>query len=526
MKYSIMSNTLLFVLIMVTLLPGQTVRWLYEYAWLGHDEAVSIVYASDNTICTAGNSWDLYTNTDLMLVGHDTLGNILWGPVFYTTENIDIVADMVCGQEDIFYLCATVDIYDVLPNTDEDMLISAISSTGSSLWNYRYNAGMAEARAIMQDRSGNVYACGTHIVYRFVPTYFINPEFLVLSFTDSGTLRWRYLRDNGGNEYENPDCANSITGGGDDNIYAAGYISSGEGEQYKDFAVVKLDTSGQERWTYIYNGPANNADVANSIISCGTRKLFVAGSSTGISTGGDFTVICIDTSAQEQWTYRYNGPVSGNDEANKIIMGDDGNLYAGGHSGGDLIIISLDTLGNERWIYRKTGGIAKSLTYGQNRIYVCDAGGFGVVCLDTSGNELWCYTCGGQANDIVYGLDNNTYAAGEDGAFLVVSLRDTTSVVKVEETEHLSPQNKKLDLVVLSPVKNDLWFFISSPAVGNGNLIVYNTVGQRVFSTKIDILSGVTKHYLTLPENLPCGIYFLKAEMPNRTAVEKFVIVR
>ena len=526
MKYSIMLNTLLFVLIMVTLLPGQTMRWLYEYSWYGYDEAISIVYASDNTICTAGNSWDPYTNTDIMLVGHDTLGNTLWGPIFYMTANIDIVADMVCGRDNILYLCATVDIYDVLPNTDEDMLISAISSTGSSLWNYKYNAGMAEARAIMQDRSRNVYTCGTHIVYRFVPFFFINPEFLVLSLTDSGTLRWRYLRDNGGNEYEIPDCANSITSGGDNNIYGAGYISSGEGSQYKDFAVVKLDTSGHEQWTYLYNGPGDNVDVANSIISYGTRKLFVAGSSTGISTGVDFTVICIDTSAQEQWIYRYNGPTNSNDEAYKIIRGDDGNLYVGGCSGSDFIIISLDTLGNERWIYRKTGGIAKSLTYGQNRIYACDAGGFGVVCLDTSGNELWCYTYGGQANDIVYGLDNNTYAAGEDGAFLVVSLRDTASVVKVEETELRCPQNKKLDLAVVSPVKNDLWFFISSPASGSGNLSVYNTLGQRIFSKKIDILSGVTKHYLTLPENLPCGIYFLKAETPNSTIVEKCVIVR
>jgi len=524
MKNSMMLNALFFILLMAALSSGQTMRWMYEYVWYGYDEAISIVYSSDNTICVAGNSWDPETSMDIMLVGLDTLGNVLWGPIFTMTMYIDMVQDMICGSNDVLYLCGSIDCNDNFPSPDEDFWVSAVTSTGNPLWTYSLSpSGLRRANSLAQGHDDNIYACGYFVVFDLFPLT-VDPDFYVVSLTNSGSLRWAYKFDNAGNQ-ERRDCAFSITYGGDNNIYVAGYISSDTAaDQYKDFAVMKLTTSGTQQGIYLYNGPGNNEDEARSIISYGA-KLFVAGSSIGVGTNRDFTVICIDTLTQAQWIYRYNGPTNGNDEAYKIISGDDGNLYAGGYSGDDFIIISLDTLGNERWIYRKTGGAAKSLAYGQNRIYACDAGGFGVVCLDTLGNELWCYTYGGQAHDIVYGLDNNIYTAGEDGGFLVISLSDTTTVVGVEEKIPSFLQNEKLDLIIVTLVKNNLRFLISSPDVDNVTLTIYNPIGQRIFARKIDVSSGITK-YLTLPQNLPCGTYFLKAEISNRTTVKKFVLVR
>ena len=57
----------------------------------------------------------------------------------------------------------------------------------------------------------------------------------------------------------------------------------------------------------------------------------------------------------EQWVYRYNGPGNGNDQANSIIYGLDDNIYVAGYSTGigtgeDFTVISLDsTLGIEEY---------------------------------------------------------------------------------------------------------------------------------------------------------------------------------
>jgi hypothetical protein len=62
-------------------------------------------------------------------------------------------------------------------------------------------------------------------------------------------------------------------------------------------------------------------------------------------------------SAQERWVYRYDGPGNRDDGASSIVMGSDGNLYSAGSSMGvgtndDFTVISLTASGSERWVYR------------------------------------------------------------------------------------------------------------------------------------------------------------------------------
>jgi len=521
-KNIVVLNVVFCVLILVALSSAQSLRWTYEYSWYGYDEAHAVVYSHDNIICAAGNSYDPETQNDIMVVGLDTLGNVLWGPVFYMTANIDYVNDMTCGNDNVFYVCGFCDELDYLPSPDQDYWVGAITSTGNPLWSYSYSpSGLREAFSIVQGRDNNIYSCGCFTVWDY-PPIFVNPDFYVVSLTNSGSLRWAYKLDNGGNQYCIRDCALSIAYGDNNKIYAAGYISSAEGEQYEDFAVMKLDTSGAQEGIYLYNGPGNNTDEARSII-CYGGELFIAGSSIGNGTGKDFTVVRLDLSLQEQWVYRYNGPANSNDGANKIIGGSDGNLYIAGYSGTDFTVISLDAAGNERWVYRKSGyGEANALAYGQDRIYV--SGGSTVVCLDTSGNEIWTYPCSYTTNDIAYGLDGNIYNAGE-GSFVVASLADTTELVSIKEKVFSSLQNRRLNLIVMTNRNTNLQFLISSPYEGGITLSIYNTIGQRVLLEKIDIPSGTSRHNIALPQSLACGVYFLRAEMAEESITKKFVLI-
>jgi hypothetical protein len=62
-------------------------------------------------------------------------------------------------------------------------------------------------------------------------------------------------------------------------------------------------------------------------------------------------------SQTENWVYRYNGPANSySDEANAIVYGADGNIYAAGFSDNtnfdkDFFVVSLTSAGDTNWVY-------------------------------------------------------------------------------------------------------------------------------------------------------------------------------
>jgi outer membrane protein assembly factor BamB len=245
------------------------------------------------------------------------------------------------------------------------------------------------------------------------------------------TERWVF-RYNG--PADSADCAFPIVYGVDGNIYVAGY-SQGVGSG-SDFIVISLNKdTGDTNWIYRYNGPADSADCANSLVYGDDGNLYAAGYSRGSGTGADFTVISLTTAGTERWVYRHNGSVDSDDVASSIVYGSDGNLYVAGCSDGRFTIISLTDSGGERWVYRFIGpnddrGEGYSVVYGMDgNIY---AAGFiwdtiinppyydkefTVVSVTSSGSERWIYRhwtgdyC--EAYSIVYGGDGNIYSAGQ-----------------------------------------------------------------------------------------------------------------
>ncbi|MCK4673282.1 T9SS type A sorting domain-containing protein, partial [candidate division WOR-3 bacterium] len=174
-----------------------------------------------------------------------------------------------------------------------------------------------------------------------------------------------------------------------------------------------------------------------------------------MGTGHDFMVISLTTAGDTNWTYRYNGSANGYDFANSIVYGLDGNIYAAGHSVGegtfyDFTVISIDTTGTENWVYTYNGpgneeDFANSIVYGSDEnIYAAGrsvgmgtSNDFMVISLTTAGDTNWTYRYNGSANQwdiaksIVYGPDGNLYVAGyasnlvTSKDFTVISL-DTT----------------------------------------------------------------------------------------------------
>lgn len=147
------------------------------------------------------------------------------------------------------------------------------------------------------------------------------------------------------------------------------------------FTIVFLTTyiSAQENWVYRYDGAGDN-DEANSVVYGSDGNIYAAGYSIGQGTGKDFMVISLTQAGDTNWTYRYNGQGNGDDEATSMVYGSDDNIYIAGYTTGsgtafDIIVISLTTTGDTNWIYQYNAldndDIARSIAYGNdNNLYI------------------------------------------------------------------------------------------------------------------------------------------------------------
>jgi hypothetical protein len=306
------------------------------------------------------------------------------------------------------------------------LLSGGVIQAQTEIWSYEQSG---EAYSNVYGGDGNVYATGSMGTG-------IGRDFFIVSLDDLGNERWTYTYDGTASD---ADEGRSITYGGDDNIYVVGFTT--DSSTLKDIAVISIDTLGNEKWLYTYDGTASGADQGTAIVYGADENIYVAGFANGAGTGKDFVVVSVDTTGSEKWVYTYDGTASSDDEALSIIYGSDGNIYAAGYStetghNKDFMVVSLDSAGNENWVYLYNGSSspsqedrARSIVYGLDG-YLYAAGfsteagtrqDFTVISLDVTGNERWVYLYDGVYNGtvdadgahaIIYGGDGNLYAAG------------------------------------------------------------------------------------------------------------------
>jgi uncharacterized protein YceK len=155
------------------------------------------------------------------------------------------------------------------------------------------------------------------------------------------------------------DQANAIAIDASGNVYVTGFSDGGPGTGF-DYATVKYDTSGQQQWVARYNGPANDDDEAYAIAVYASGNVYVTGLSVGSGTQEDYATIKYDSSGQEQWVARYNGPANLNDDARAIALDGSGSVYVTGFSVGpslffDYATVKYDSSGQEQWVARYDG---------------------------------------------------------------------------------------------------------------------------------------------------------------------------
>jgi uncharacterized delta-60 repeat protein len=227
------------------------------------------------------------------------------------------------------------------------------SDSAQEAWVARYNGpeenGNNVATAIVIDGSGNVYVTGYSL--GLVTDY----DYATVKYNSAGQEQWvaRYNGPGNGN-----DRATAIVVDNSGNVYVTGADWGGSGAE-ADYATVKYNSAGQEQWVARYNGPANLADFANAIAVDGSGNVYVTGASIGTTYPDyDYVTIKYNSTGQQQWVARYNGPLNDDDEAAAIAVDASGNVYVTGYSEAlhgnfvspDYTTIKYNASGQEQWV--------------------------------------------------------------------------------------------------------------------------------------------------------------------------------
>jgi uncharacterized delta-60 repeat protein len=420
-----------FLVLLSSSLLAQRERWVYRYNGPGNggDGARSIVTGLDGNLYAAGRSQGSGTGYDFVVISLTASGAERWiyrysGPV----NSPDAAVSIAVGPDSNIYAAG----YIWGDGSCYDFTVISLTPSGEQRWIYQLDgpAGGSDcANSIVTGPKGNVYvagySCGSGT----------SEDFTVVSLDPSGGERWVYRYDGpGGYSF---DEANSIVMGSDGNLYAAGQSGPEHQAHHRDFTIMSLTESGAERWIYLYNGPADSTDAARAIVMGSDGNLYAGGMSQGLGTLWDFTVVSVTSSGEERWVYRYTDIGYFWGEASAITMGSDGNVYVAGWTtrfetvSEDFTVVSLDPLGGERWIYRYDGpdsysDEANSIVMGSDgNLYAAGWShgsgtdrDFTVLSLDIKGAERWVYRYDGPGNyddraySIVTGPDGNLYAAG------------------------------------------------------------------------------------------------------------------
>jgi uncharacterized delta-60 repeat protein len=160
-----------------------------------------------------------------------------------------------------------------------------------------------------------------------------------------------------------------------------------------------------QEWVQTYNGPGNGIDIAFSVVVDDLGNVYVAGNSPGDTSANDITTIKYNSSGQQQWVQRYNGPGNSDDGTNgtnAIAVDSSGNVYVAGWSAGtentDYVVIKYNSNGEQQWAQRYNGpGNGYDAPYG--------------IALDGSGNV---YVTGTSTGDGT-GSDYTTIKYNNDG---------------------------------------------------------------------------------------------------------------
>ncbi len=336
---------------------AQIIEWQKTLGGTGNDEPTTIIGTGDKGFIVVGhtNSTDgdlsgLHPSDydDYWITKFDSIGEIDWQKIIVAGQSgAESFPTSIINSHDGNYIFSTI-----TPELSETELIK-IDNNGELLWRISLeDSGITYINSVISTHDSGYAVAGT-----------LGASDLAVVKLDS-SLNVQWSKTFGGSPW---DVAKSII-----QTHDLGYILAGttenNGNDSRDFWIVKLDSSGNLDWQKTMGGQGN--DEAYSIIQTSGQGYIVAGSTESSDgdvsgfhqgEGSDFWVVKIDSMGNILWEKALGGYST--DKFSEMIITKDGGVILTGSSqnhdtNGDISEIAeafdfwtvkLDSLGNIQW---------------------------------------------------------------------------------------------------------------------------------------------------------------------------------
>jgi len=214
---------------------------------------------------------------------------------------------------------------------------------------FRFHAGDDRAAAMTIDAAGNIYIGGSIDTGAEI-------SFAVTKLSPTGTVSWTAFYNGSLSGVDGSALAVAVDATG--NVYAAGSINDTDFYPNVDYLVVAFDSSGNQRWAQRFNGPGDGFDRATEIAVDGSGAVYVSGSSYTPSPSFtfDWSTHKYSPAGDLLWERRHLGNDTFADRVADLVVAPDGNVVVTGITRNaenewaeDVATVKYDPNGNVVW---------------------------------------------------------------------------------------------------------------------------------------------------------------------------------
>jgi hypothetical protein len=323
------------------------VKWIQRYngSGAGSDIPAKVVTDSAENIYVTG--WTTGTGTDIVTLKYDKLGTQLWGgPVKYVGTGDDKPVSIETDDSMNVYVTGS----SVGSGTGQDIITLKYNSAGALVWSQVYNGS----------GNGNDYP-----VYLKLESYnycYIggvsreaSDDFVVIKYDSrTGAIVWDSTYNRTGSS---TDKMTAMKWKDSDELYLTGTTNSGSGN---NIWILRVNaTTGDTVWTNTYDGNTKGDDVPYGIAIHSNSRVYVTGKSVTFGSYYDLLTLRFNQgNGQLENENHYNGPANDEDVAYSILGGGSPHVVGssfGNLSGRDIVFIEYQSDLDRNWVTRYNG---------------------------------------------------------------------------------------------------------------------------------------------------------------------------
>lgn len=331
-------------------------QWTARYNGPGNGDDYPAALAIDASgyLYVTGTSGDSVTSSDYATIKYSSDGVLMWIARYNSPANKpDLATSMTVDKSGYIYVTGWsegVEAYNY------DFATIKYDQNGNEEWVARYNGSGNQAdysKSLVVDELGNVYVTGSS--YKYGASY----DYATVKYNSCGVEQWVAIYNGANNEWDEPV---SMSIDGSNNIYVTGK-SMQLGVSYNDYITVKYDSAGKQAWVKKYdNNSKQSEDIPVEVVADDFGNVYVAGYSgalAGNSFQHDYATVKYNSDGNEKWVSRYNGPGNSLDFLYALSLDHFGNIYVTGGTRSfpntspwnyAYATIKYNTFGNEEWI--------------------------------------------------------------------------------------------------------------------------------------------------------------------------------